>query len=92
MRENCPGSVSNVEMTTPMALICQALFPFISTFETPPSFPIGATNSKLGAMLLLGDLLLRGLYAFYTEHERCGELEGGVEGEWVFNLLALHLD
>ena len=40
----------------------------------------------------LGDLLLRGLYAFYTEHERCGEWEGGVEGEWVFNLLALHLD
>jgi hypothetical protein len=40
----------------------------------------------------LGDLLLRGLYAFYTEHERCGELEGGVEREWVFNLLALHLD
>ena len=30
------GRVSNVEMTTPMALICQALFPFISTFETPP--------------------------------------------------------
>ena len=55
-------------------------------------FPIGATNSKLAAMLLLGDLLLRGLYAFYTEHERCGEWEGGVEGEWVFNLLALHLD
>ena len=43
-------------------------------------------------MLLLGDLLLRGLDAFYTEHERCGEWEGGVEGEWVFNLLALHLD
>jgi integrase len=31
-------------------------------------------------MLLLGDLLLRGLYAFYTEHERCGEWEGSVEG------------
>ena len=46
----------------------------------------------LAAMLLLGDLRLRGLYAFYTEHERCGEWEGGVEGEWVFNLLALHLD
>ena len=43
-------------------------------------------------MLFLGDLLLRGVYAFDTEHERCGELEGGVEGEWVFNLLALHLD
>ena len=43
-------------------------------------------------MLLLGDLLLRGLYAFYTEHERYGGLEGGVEGEWAFTLLALHLD
>jgi hypothetical protein len=43
-------------------------------------------------MLFLGDLLLRGLYAFDTEPERGGELEGGVEGEWVFNLLALHLD
>jgi hypothetical protein len=42
--------------------------------------------------MLLGDLLLRGLYAFYTEHERCGEWEGGVKGERVFNLLALHLD
>jgi hypothetical protein len=30
------GSVSKVEMTTPMALICQALFPSLSTFETPP--------------------------------------------------------
>ena len=39
--------------------------------------------------MLLGNLLLRGLYAFYTEHERCGEWEGGVEGEWVFNLLAM---
>jgi len=31
------GSVSNVEMTTPMALICKALFPSISTFETLPN-------------------------------------------------------
>jgi len=30
------GSISKVEMTTPMALICKALFPSISTFETPP--------------------------------------------------------
>src|SRR4029453_16956428 len=31
------GSVSKVEMTTPMALICKVLFPStISTFETPP--------------------------------------------------------
>src|SRR5215510_1852885 len=40
-RDRCdapPGSVSKVEMTTPMALICKALFPSISTFETPPSF------------------------------------------------------
>jgi transposase len=32
------GSVSKVEMTTPIALICKALFPSISTFETPPHF------------------------------------------------------
>jgi len=31
------GRVAKVEMTTPMALICKALFPIISTFETPPS-------------------------------------------------------
>src|SRR5215472_2380897 len=31
------GSVSKVEVTTPMALICKALFPSISTFETLPS-------------------------------------------------------
>ena len=30
------GSVSKVEMMTPMALIYKALFPSISTFETPP--------------------------------------------------------
>jgi hypothetical protein len=35
-------------------------------------------------MLLLHDLLLRDLYAFYPEHERCGELDGGVEGERVW--------
>jgi transposase-like protein len=34
------GSVSKVEMTTPMALICQVLFPSLSTFETPPARPI----------------------------------------------------
>jgi hypothetical protein len=28
-------------------------------------------------------LLLRDLQAFYLEHERCGELDGGVEGELV---------
>src|SRR5262249_47447506 len=31
------GSVSKVEMTTPMALICKVLLPSISTFEIPPS-------------------------------------------------------
>ena len=30
------GSVSKVEMVTPMALIYKMLFPSISTFETPP--------------------------------------------------------
>jgi hypothetical protein len=30
------GSVSKVEMMTPMALLCKVLFPSISTFETPP--------------------------------------------------------
>jgi hypothetical protein len=24
------------------------------------------------------------LYAFYTEHHRCGELDGGVEGDRVW--------
>ena len=26
-------------------------------------------------------MLLEDLYAFYQEHRRCGELDGGVEGE-----------
>jgi hypothetical protein len=39
MQQPRAGSVSNVEMTTPMALICKALFPSISTFETPPATP-----------------------------------------------------
>src|SRR4030095_12839600 len=30
------GSVSKVEMVTPMALTYKVSFPFISTFETPP--------------------------------------------------------
>jgi hypothetical protein len=30
------GSVSKVEMMTPIPLICKVLFPSISTFETPP--------------------------------------------------------
>jgi hypothetical protein len=29
-------------------------------------------------------LLLRELQAFYLEHEYCGELDGGVEGERVW--------
>ena len=35
------GSVSKVEMVTPMALIYKALFSSISTFETPPLFEEG---------------------------------------------------
>src|SRR5215813_9897099 len=44
--KNCPfptpedrlfGSVSKVEMTASIALICKVLFLSISTFETPPS-------------------------------------------------------
>ena len=35
-RENPSGSVSKVEMMTPRALICKALFLSISTFETLP--------------------------------------------------------
>jgi hypothetical protein len=31
------GSVSKVEMATPMALIYKVLFPSMSTFETPPT-------------------------------------------------------
>ena len=34
--QNRSGSVSKVEMMTPMALIYMMLFPSISTFETPP--------------------------------------------------------
>jgi len=29
-------------------------------------------------------MLLRELYAFFREHRRCGDLDGGVEGEWVW--------
>ena len=44
------GGVSNVEMAALMALIYKALFPSISTFETPPSggiwyFSDGTTRS-----------------------------------------------
>jgi hypothetical protein len=41
-------------------------------------------GSRLSGVLLLHDPLLRDLYAFYTEHHRGGELEGGVEGDRVW--------
>ena len=47
--ESVRGSVSKVEMTTPMALICKALFPSISTFETPPVREVGDGLSLAGA-------------------------------------------
>jgi hypothetical protein len=34
------GSVSKVELVTPMALIYKLFFPSISTFETPPKVVI----------------------------------------------------
>src|SRR6266704_1600080 len=37
------GSVSKVEMTTPIALICKALFLSISTFEPPPWRPTASS-------------------------------------------------
>jgi FMN phosphatase YigB (HAD superfamily) len=39
------GSVSNVEMVTPMTLIYKVLFSSISTFETPPHG--GCTHSRV---------------------------------------------
>src|SRR6266702_3745115 len=46
------GSVSKVEMATPMALIYKVLFPSISTFETPPFFPItGCEFSRVQTLL-----------------------------------------
>jgi hypothetical protein len=35
-------------------------------------------------MLPLQDLLRRELFAFYLEHRRCGELDTGVEGDYVW--------
>jgi hypothetical protein len=42
------GSVSKVEMVTPMALIYKGRFPSISTFETPPAraFPRAPRRSR----------------------------------------------
>jgi hypothetical protein len=45
------GSVSKVEMATPMALIYKMLFPSISTFETPPR----GLPSTLGLLGLPGN-------------------------------------
>src|SRR5262249_11090701 len=42
------GSVSKVEMVTPMALIYKVLFPSLSTFETPPSGAGGHARHDLG--------------------------------------------
>jgi hypothetical protein len=43
------GSVSKVEMMTPIDLIYKVLFPSISTFETPPVF--GSTGCPLSPHL-----------------------------------------
>jgi hypothetical protein len=79
-----PGSATQVML--------DGEYDFRNTLKTKTVFEESFCHSITCVALPLGDLLLRGLYAFYTEHERCGEWEGGVEGEWVFNLLALHLD
>jgi len=42
------GSVSDVEMVTPMLLICKPLFLSISTFETPPSV---APNKRMSSFI-----------------------------------------
>ena len=47
------GSVSKVEMVTPMALIYKVLFPSISTFETPPIFPYSDYTLMLLPSLML---------------------------------------
>src|SRR5262249_1160471 len=45
-------------MTTPRALICQALFPSISTFETPPlSYTKSSSNVTTFEVLSLAPLL-----------------------------------
>ena len=41
-----PGSVSKVEMATPMGLLYKALFPSLSTFETPPGGPLRCENAR----------------------------------------------
>src|SRR5262245_13857458 len=40
------GSVSKVEMATPMGLIYKALFPSISTFETPPEHALNVWPAR----------------------------------------------
>ena len=42
------GSVSKVEMATPMGLIYEVLFPSISTFETPPERHIDPEQHAVG--------------------------------------------
>src|SRR6266851_7291186 len=59
-RDALVGSVSKVEMTTPMTLICKALFPSISTFETPPAvcvpFCHSPSSRRRCAMLCAPDI------------------------------------
>ena len=44
------GSVSKVEIVTPMALIYKVLFPSISTFETPPIRYLHFQNTTLSSI------------------------------------------
>jgi hypothetical protein len=53
------GSVSKVEIATPMGLIYKALFPSISTFETPPPRDFHTRGRALAHEVLLANLFPR---------------------------------
>src|SRR5437879_3136163 len=63
------GSVSKVEMATPIGLISKVLFPSLSTFETPPC-RLSATPGSLNLSLFVeGRSGLRFQHKLHTSHE-----------------------
>jgi hypothetical protein len=65
------GSVSKVEMAAPIALIYMALFPSISTFETPPDHVV--VNRSIGAECRFLDEFSP--YLGKESHLECGDAD-----------------
>src|SRR6266567_6007492 len=64
-----PCSVSKVEMVIPIALIDKALFPSISTFETPPTYDTRRAIERHVPMEVITVTRLPAYQGFHEAHQ-----------------------